>query len=211
MSVYMTEAEQIEWLKKGWLRYQTWIVSGLCLILLLMSAVRYWNFTYDKQVQQASSVYQRMMLAESHHDTQKTQVYAEQLIKDDTGLVYADAARLMLAAIFARDHKYDQAIRTLEFLIKHSSKKSMVDLAKLRLARLWLVDHNHKKALDTLHGMKDSPYYGLVNVIKGDIYVAQGNKTKAMNCYQLAHTYLEKAGVTHVFLDMKLEQLKEEG
>ena len=57
MSVYMTEAEQIEWLKKGWLRYQTLIISSLCVVLLLMSGFKYWHNYSDKRIQQAGVSY----------------------------------------------------------------------------------------------------------------------------------------------------------
>ena len=211
MSVYMTEAEQIEWLKKGWVRYQTWIISGLCVVLLLMSGVKYWHHYHDKRMQQASVAYSRMLLAESQHLTQKTQVYAEQLIAEDSGTVYSDVARLMLASIFTQQKKYDQARNMLEFISIHSTRHALVDLSKIRLARIWMATQQYTKSLAVLQGMKNSPYSGLVNVTKGDLYVAMGNKLKAMKSYQLAHAYLAKDGVTHVFLDMKLEQLKEEG
>ncbi len=211
MSVYMTEAEQIEWLKKGWLRYQTLIVSGLCIALLSMSAFKYWHFYHDKRIQEASVSYERMILAESRHETQNTQVYAEQLIQDDTGTVYADVARLMLAAELVQQHKYELANSTLEFLIQNSSRQPMIDLAKLRLSRVLMAEHKYEQALALLKAIKKSPYYGLINVTIGDLYVAMGNNKQAIIFYNRAHTYLETSGITHVFLDMKIEQLKEEG
>ena len=119
MSVYMTETEQIEWLKKCWLRYQTLIISGLFIALLSMSALKYWHFYNDKRVQEASMSYERMILADSRHETQNIQVYADKLIQDDTDTVYADAARLMLAAELVKQSKYELASSTLEFLIQH--------------------------------------------------------------------------------------------
>ena len=211
MSVYMTETEQIEWLKKCWLRYQTLIISGLFIALLSMSALKYWHFYNDKRVQEASMSYERMILADSRHETQNIQVYADKLIQDDTDTVYADAARLMLAAELVKQSKYELASSTLEFLIQHSSRKPMVALAKLRLSRILISEHKYEQSLALLKSIKNSPYYGLINITIGDIHVAMGDKKQAISCYQLAQKYLEKSGITHVFLDMKLEHLKEEG
>jgi predicted negative regulator of RcsB-dependent stress response len=87
----------------------------------------------------------------------------------------------------------------------------MIDLAKLRLSRVLMAEHKYEQALALLKAIKKSPYYGLINVTIGDLYVAMGNNKQAIIFYNRAHTYLETSGITHVFLDMKIEQLKEEG
>ena len=100
MSVYMTEEEQLQAIKKWWLRYNTPILVLLSVVMLSVAGYRYWNWHHEKILTQASTVYERLMVSFSEHKNKEIRSYANQLIKEYGQTVYADAARMTLAKIY---------------------------------------------------------------------------------------------------------------
>ena len=76
-TVYMTEVEQIELIKKWWKRHHRVIVTSLSIILLLVSAGRYWQWHQQKHTEDASNAYEHLMVAFSGQDSESVQAYAE--------------------------------------------------------------------------------------------------------------------------------------
>ncbi len=134
MSVYMTEAEQIEAIKKWWKKYNNIIIISFSLVLLCMSGYKYWNWHQNKILEQASNAYEHMLVAFSNQDNKSVRAFADQLINEYGQTVYADAARLTLAKIWVTRDKYSKAKDTLEYVAQHSKMPSLQAVAKIRLA-----------------------------------------------------------------------------
>jgi predicted negative regulator of RcsB-dependent stress response len=120
MSVYMTEAEQLAAIKKWWQRYSNIITVVLSLVLLAASGYKYWTWHQEKVTQQASGAYEHLMLALSNQDNKGIRAYANQLLNDYGQTVYADAAHMMLAKLYAGRGKYAQALKELDYVATHS-------------------------------------------------------------------------------------------
>lgn len=208
MSVYMTEAEQLEIIKKWWLRHQNLITVCLALVVCVVAGYRYWNWHVEKTMLQASTAYQNMMAASSTHDDKGMQSYANQLIHDNDKTVYATAAHLLLAKIFVNQKEYQKAELELAHVAQHAKVLPLQQLAKIRLARLQLSQKQYDKALAELATIKDSPYTVVVNELKGDIYSAKGDYLKADASYQSAMNDLASEGGVNLLLEMKHNEVK---
>ncbi|TAL63484.1 MAG: tetratricopeptide repeat protein, partial [Legionella sp.] len=114
MSVYMTEEEQIETMKKWWRKYGNLITAVLSIVLLCIAGYRYWHWHQDKLKQESSIVYENMMIAFSNQNIKAVRSYANELIKDYSDSVYADVAHMTLAKIYVNKEKFDLAKNELQ-------------------------------------------------------------------------------------------------
>ena len=199
----MTETEQLEEIKKWWLKHQSLITILLSLVLITVAGSRYWNWHVEKTMQQASTAYDNMMLASTNNDDKATQSYANQLINDYSQTVYATAAHLTLAKVFVKSKDYKKATDELSQVAQHAKVETLRQLATLRLARLLIAQKNYDNALTELASLEKSPYTSIVNQLKGDIFVAKGDYSKASALYQAAIKELQTQGVSNLYLEMK--------
>lgn len=202
MSAYMTETEQLEAIKKWWLKNQGWITSVLLAVLVVGSGYRYWNWHTSKIKEQASMTYQSMMKSALEHNDKATQSYANMLTKDYSSTVYASVAHLELAKVFASQEKYEQAIAELRIVARDTKVGALRELARIRIARLFIANKQYDQALKELAIVQDSTYITMVNELKGDIFVAKHDFEKAVASYQSA---LKEAppGEGNLYLEMK--------
>ena len=207
MSIYMTEDEQLDAIKRWWKRYNGVVTVAISVVLLVISGFKYWNFHQEKITQQASGTYERMMVAFSNEDNKAVRGYANQLVTDYGKTVYADAARLTLAKHYVVREQFDKARDELSYVALHTKMPALKYIAKLRLARLWLQQNEHVKALHQLETIQDPTYAAIVNELKGDIYAAQGQNKKAVSFYRHALKEVHAKGMNNPFLDMKANEL----
>lgn len=207
MSVYMTEAEQIEAIKKWWKRYSNVITIVLSVVLLSMSAYKYWNWHQEKINQQASNTYEQLMVASANQDNKGVRAYANQLLNEYAQTVYADAARLTLAKLYVSKEKYSNAETELDYVAHHAKMPELKDIAKIRLARLLATEQSYDKALEQLSHVGIDEYMPVVNELRGDIYAARKQYQEAVIAYRKAITQVQANGMGNLFLEMKTNEL----
>lgn len=207
MSVYMTEEEQIEAIKKWWQRYNTLITIIFSLVLLSVSGYKYWLWHQEKIDTQASTAYEQMMVAFSNHSNKGVQSYANQLITDYDKTVYADVARLVLAKVFVNKVDYAKARGMLEKVVEKSRISAFKQMAKIRIARLLVAEKSYDQALTELSVVDDTAYMPVINELKGDIYTAVGKYQEAILSYKEAITEVRTHGMGNLFLEMKTNEL----
>lgn len=207
MSVYMTEEEQIEAIKKWWQKYNNIIIIAVSLILLATAAYKYWHWHQEKINKLASNTYEHLLIAYSNQDNKSIQSYANQLIKEYNGTVYADVAHLTLAKLMVTRLKYEKAQEHLQFVAANSKMPALRQITKIRTARLLLAQKSYEKALNELDQTVDTTYLPLINEIKGDVYAASGQLPQAAASYQQALKAAETQDLGNIFLEMKTNEM----
>jgi predicted negative regulator of RcsB-dependent stress response len=207
MSVYMTETEQLESIKRWWKRYSYLITVFFSVVLLIISGYKYWNWHQEKINQQASNAYEQLIVSFSNQDYRAVRSYASQLKKDYSASVYADAARLTLVKVFVSQEKYAKARDELDYVAKHSKMPALREIAQIRLVRLLLAEKSFDKALVELSQVDSLTYKSLVNELRGDIYAAIGQPQKAVLSYKKAIDEVQMNGMGNPFLEMKTNEL----
>ncbi|BCA95527.1 membrane protein [Legionella antarctica] len=207
MSVYMTEDEQLEVMKKWWKRYGNIVTVFLSLILLCIAGYRYMHWHNDKLTQQASVTYENMMMALSDQNIKSVRSYANELIKDYGHSVYADAAHMTLAKVYVSKNKLDQAKDELSVVANKSNMTALKQIAKIRIARILAAKKSYSNALSELSTIDDETYLPVINELKGDIYGATGQYQEAIAAYRLAIDEVKTNGMGNLFLEMKTNEL----
>lgn len=207
MSVYMTEEEQLESIKKWWQRYGNIVTVCLSLVLLSVAGYRYMQWHQAKITQQASITYEKMMVGFSNQNIKDVRSYANEIIKDHNGSVYADVAHLTLAKIYVTKDKLDKAQVELQLVAKNSKMPPLKQIAKIRIARILAAEKSYTNALKELEPIVDNVYLPVINELKGDIYGATGQYKEAINSYKLAIEEVKNNGMGNLFLEMKTNEL----
>lgn len=207
MSVYMTEEEQLESIKKWWKRYGNLITVCLSIVLLCIAGVRYFHWHQAKISQQASVTYERMMMEFSNQNNKAVRSYANQLISEYKSSVYADVAHMTLAKIYIAKNKLKPAIAELNIVKTTSKMPALKQVAKIRIARIMAAEKSYDTALAELNAIEDKAYSPVINELKGDIYSATGQYKDAMSSYQLAIDEAKTHGIGNLFLEMKNNEL----
>lgn len=207
MSIYMTEAEQLEAIKAWWQRHHRWITTLLTSVLLLVAGYRYWQWHSERMTHEASQAYERLMVATSNQESQAIEAYARAIIQDFPNTVYGDAARLALAKHWVSEAKWEEAVHELEYVTLHAKMPALQQVAKIRLVRLWISQKEYDKALAYLEETDSTMYKSLVYELKGDIFAAKGQFKEAEKFYLEAREETRLRGIGNVFLEMKTNEL----
>lgn len=207
MSVYMTEEEQLEAIKKWWNKYSSVITVILSIILIATASYKYWSWHQYKTSMAASNAYEQLMVSFSNHDNKSTYSFANELINNYNHTVYADAARLTLAKVYINNEKYAQAKVELAAVAENSKVLAFKQIAKIRYARLLASEKQYDQAMAQLSSVVDVAYVPVINELKGDIFAATGKYQEAMTAYKEAITEVRNRGMGNLFLEMKTNEL----
>lgn len=207
MSVYMTEEEQLDLIKRWWQRHSTLISVIFSVILLSVSAYKYWQWHENKLITQASNVFEHLMVAFSNKDNKAVSSYAKQLMNDYDDTIYAHAARLTMAKLYIAGSHFDKAEAALRYVAEHSPMNALKQIARIRIARLLTAQKMFDKALVELKEVNDTAYAPVINELKGDIYAATGKYQQAIVSYKEAMTAVHTQGMGNLYLEMKTNEL----
>lgn len=207
MSVYMTEDEQLEAIKKWWHRHGTKISALLSIVLLCIAGYRYMNWHQEKMTQQASVIYEHMMVALSNQNNKSVRSFANELTKDYAHTVYADSAHLTLAKLYVAKNKWTEAKNELSKVGTRSDGNALKQIANIRMARIMAAEQSYTEALKQLSSVEDKTYLPVINELKGDIYSVTGQYQEAMNAYRLAMEQIKTKGMGNLFLEMKTNEM----
>lgn len=207
MSVYRTEEEQLEAIKRWWNNYSGLITVSLSILILIAAGFRYWGYHTNKVTEQASSTYEQMLVAFTNHDNKAVKAHANHLVKNFANTVYADAAHLTLAKMLVSKDKFDSAIDELNQVAQKGHLPALQQIARLRMARLYSQNKSFDAALKELDKVEDKAYLSVIDELKGDIYAETGQYQQALDQYKVAMELARENGMGNLFLEMKSNDL----
>ena len=204
MDPYITEQEQIETLKKWWVKNGTSLLLTLSVLIAALGGYRYWQNTVYQGALSASVEYTKMMDLMQQDKTAEAAAVGDQIIQQSSGTPYAALAALAVAKIQVEKNEMTSARSHLIWVVDHSDSPELRDMAQLRLARVYFAEKNYDQALATLAHIRSADFLHVAAEVKGDVYVAQGDKDKARIAYQEA-VDAKKSNAT--ITKLKLEDL----
>lgn len=207
MSIYISDKEEIEMLKKWWQENGKFLLGSIIVALLLSAGWRYWQTSKAKDAAMASMIYEQVLSQEASGDFSAVNSGVTDLHVNHPKTPYASLASLMAAQNAVKDNRLDEAVTQLSWVIHHSRNKDFVQIAKLRLARVYLGMKKYEDALTTLNVVEASSYQPLVQELRGDIQFAKGDITGARLSYQNALGALAKDAPNRLLLQIKANQL----
>jgi predicted negative regulator of RcsB-dependent stress response len=198
------EHEQSERVR-GWLAQNgSSLITGIALGLALVFGWQWWQGRGERHKEEAAGQYDAYTQAIEGKDAAKAKVLAAQ-VKDkfaDTG--YATLAVLRQAAFLHDAGKDADALALLRAERPKITEPGIAELVDIRIARLLLITGKPADAQKELAKLTNPGYSQVVEELRGDIAVAQGQRDEARKHYETALAKLDEAAPTRPLLELKL-------
>jgi predicted negative regulator of RcsB-dependent stress response len=204
---FMSEDEQWEALKK-WLRENTlWIVAGIGFGVLALAGWRWWEARTERLALEAGMQYQQVVEAFGRGDRTRGVSLIDELRRDYPDSPYLDQAELAASRVFVDQNELAKAAELLKRVMRDSSDRELSLVARLRLARVQLAQNRPDEALATLDGAAPGAFAPRYHEVRGDAYLAKGDRAAALKEYQTARAGDVAAVVDTALLDLKINDL----
>lgn len=210
MSDYLTEQEQIELLKRWIKQYAPMVILGILIAFISLYGWRYWQNKQDQARIQASVLYDTLLTRRSQHRSEDVQTLANDIIQNHGNTIYAPMAALLLAREFVLHAQYPQAENVLRKALSSNLSQPLKHIVRLRLARVLIENHQAQESLSVLEKINDTNFDGVADEIRGDAYLAIGDRKQASQAYARALKALPDADDIRPLLQMKLNHVSEQ-
>jgi predicted negative regulator of RcsB-dependent stress response len=204
---YLSEREQLERLT-GWLRANIpWILIGLAVGGAIVGGWRWWQARTENSGVAAAQAYSQILDAFDRGDRTRGMDLVEQLAQAHPGSPYADQADLAAARLLLETGQVDRAASYLTAVMDHSRDPQLVLVARLRLARVQVAQNHPDQALHTLGTADQGAFEARFAEVRGDAYLAKGDKAAALREYRAARLAAGPAQASNDLLDLKINDL----
>ena len=212
---YQTEDEQVEALKKWWKENGKSTLATIAIAIAGVFGFQAWQQQQQAEVDAASAVYQNLLLATGEQNAEATMEQrltanhlANTLKADFPSSTYARFAALHKASLAVTAKDLTSAEEELRWVLASKPSAEIAVQTRLRLARVLSAQGNHDAALQQLLG-DSGANANAYEEVKGDIYLAQGNKTEAALAYQKALELSQQGDntVSNPLLVLKIQRL----
>lgn len=200
----LEEQEQLDQLKHFWKQYGNVITWALIVVLGAFASWNFYQYWQRNQAVQAAALFDEVDRATQSTDvTRIDRVFAD--MKDRfASTAYAQQSGLLVAKQYIALGKPDSAQAALTWVATQSSDAGYQSVAKLRLAAILMDAKNFDAALSQLNGAFAPSFEALVADRRGDIYVLQGNKAKAVAEYEKAYQLFDSRTEYRRLVEVKL-------
>lgn len=207
MDAYRTEEEQAEAVKKWWKENGTSILAGITIGIVAIFGWRGWNSQQIINAEQASTLYEQMIVASRKDDTDNIRVYADRIIEEHDSTAYALFAKMMLAKLAAENNELGEAEKHLRWILDNNEQPEIEHVATLRLARVLIAADRLDQASGLLSNDNPGEFVARYEELRGDILVKQGKTEDARKAYQKALLNTVATEEAQSILEMKLDDL----
>ncbi len=201
------EQEDLDKLKAWWKNYGSSMIFGILLGVGILVGFRYWTQYKEQRLHTAADLYERMFQGVYTKKFDDARKLGESLIKEYSPTPYAGIAGLVLARLDFETGDAVKAREHLQWVLQHADDAAIKHVARLRLARLYLGSGDKEAALALLDVKDRAGFETEYEELKGDILVAQGQRSAARLAYREALKHLPAGSSYAPMLNMKLDDL----
>ena len=207
MSVYLSEEEQVEMIKAWWEKYGNGILTLVLVCMLMVLGYQWWAKNTAARQALASSAYAQVLMAANQNDAEKVEMAASKVMKEFTNTPYTALSALMLARMEVQKQQWDKALSTLQTVIDSSPIASFRQIARIRSAKILVSEGKATEAIERLSTVDDDVFLPMIAAIRGDAYLARGEKNQAKQQFETALEATPHTAGTRVLLQMKASEL----
>lgn len=204
LDIYASDQEKSEAIKHWWQENIRAVLAGVIIGLLILFGVRSWLEYRQDRAQDASSLYQQILVAKTEEADPQIYNVAEGLVQNYKNTPYSVFSALMLAGEEQSQGRIDKAIERLEWSLIHTGNSGLQRLIQLRLARLLLAKGSPKEALTALEKVEPGSFSSAYAELQGDAHFDLGQLAEARLAYQKALLDAGLSGQRRQILQMKL-------
>lgn len=155
----------------------------------------------------ASHAYEEFCRLQKKVSSEQSKKTAQFLIKNYSKTPYAQLVRLKVAQAAVQQNQLQEAAQYLSAIMTQTKDPDLYMIAKKRRARVLMAMGKLDAALQLIDHPDAQSYTTAIEEIKGDIFLALGQKEKAIDSYYTAKHALPDVEKLQPLLQMKLDDL----
>lgn len=194
-----------EWVRKNAGSVLLGIVVGIAGLI----GWKQWEQHRERKAHEAQNLFQEYAEADAKGEAATADGLLARLQKDYPDSTYAVLVQFKRAKAAMKKDDVKAAIEALELAHRKAAAGALKELAALRLARLRVAQREYPAALALLQEVRSKAYAGLAAALRGDVYLAQGQKAEALTAYEQALGALEATSAQRTQIEMKRNDLRE--
>ncbi len=199
--------DQLERLKAWWNKYGNALILGVAFGMVALVGTSYWLRHRTLRSDAASSIYNAMLQELAQKNTTAATEDGQLIISRYSATPYAGDAALVLARLSLDSGDMKGARGHLRWAMSHATTSGVRNAARLRLARILMQSGDLSAALVLADSKERDGFASDYDELRGDIFVAQGQKSEARQAYTAALAELSPASPYVRVLVMKLDDL----
>ena len=202
------DEQQSEYFKSFYNLHKVKIFSAVAIFLVAFFTYQYLKSVNELKDQEASQLFQDVLVSKIDNiDEIKSKV--DVLQNDFSNSPYAARASIYYSKLLVEIGDYSAAANELIWASGENIEPSIQSMANYLLGNLYLVEEKLDVALEVANKIITDGYIGLANDLKGDIYLAKGDKENAIKSYELALNYFGDQGELHKVIENKLNSISQ--
>ena len=202
------DEQQSEHFKNFYNLHKVKIFSVIAVFLVAFFAFQYIESINQSNDEESSQLFQDILVSKiSNIDEVKSKVGVLQ--SNFSNSPYAARASIYYSKLLVETGDYTAAAKELIWASGEDIEPSIQSMANYLLGNLYLVEKKLDQALEVANKIITDGYIGLANDLKGDIYLAKGDKENAIKSYELALNYFGGQGEFHKVIENKLNSISQ--
>jgi predicted negative regulator of RcsB-dependent stress response len=202
------DEQQSEHFKNFYNSNKVKIFSAITVFLVAFFAYQYLESVNQSNDEEASQLFQDVLVSKIDNiDEIKSKVGLLQ--SNFSNSPYAARASIYYSKLLVETGDYTAAAKELIWASGENIEPSIQSMANYLLGSLYLVEKKLDEALEVADKIITDGYIGLANDLKGDIYLAKGDKENAIKSYELALNYFGGQGELHKVIENKLNSISQ--
>lgn len=158
------------------------MLLGAAIGLVGMFGWRYYNEYHQGKMEAASAAYD-LVIKDLDQNKDKAFPAVSEFVSNYSGSAQGDLAALQLASAAVKAGKLDVAVTQLQ-TVADKGNAAVKPIAAIRLARVLGEQGKFADAQKRLDSVTQKAYKAVVAEVRGDLYLQQGDKNKALAAYQ---------------------------
>ena len=199
MEIYSTEEQQAEAIKRFFRENGVSLALGIVIGLGGLYGWKYYNQSKITSAETASNAYNELV------ESGEVLTKSDSFIAENGDSNYAALAAFVAAKEAGEKGEFETAVTKLTWLQDNVQNPELKATAILRLARVQAQLTQYDAALKTLSQTTPEAFKAQVAEVKGDVYLAKGDKDNARSEYEAA--IAESKEGNNSLLQIKLDNL----
>lgn len=208
MDEFLSEKEQIQYIREWWQENRSYILTALIIVIGGVTGNNAWKSSVTEKQLSASSLYESLAVEISENNLEAGEMIADQISEDYSDTVYYEKAKLAMAYFYMSQSRDEDAANSLRNILSKSSDSELSLIAEMRLAKIMLYQKKYQEVIDMLKGNIGHAFETKYSELLGDAYFGLEEFDKAEFAYMAALKNTNQAQIVDASLiQMKINDL----
>ncbi|WP_348769439.1 YfgM family protein [Buchnera aphidicola] len=119
--------------------------------------------------------------------------------------IYGTLISLSLSKQYILKNNLEKAFIQLENSLKYTKEENLKNILRLRMSQIKIQQNQNKDAMKIIEEIKDDSWTNIVENIKGDIFMKNGNIKLAIQAWKKSK-YFEKSKISKEIINIKINE-----